>query len=79
MLVSRPEIEKSNRASAMAKTLLSRFSRLFKKAPRLRCPICNEPVPLETAKTDSDGKAVHEECYFQRIKLKRIRDGYGVF
>ena len=27
-------------------------------------PICNKPVPIETAKTDSDGKAIHEDCYF---------------
>ena len=56
---------------------LSRFSRLFKKAPSLRCAIFNKPVPLETAKTDSDGKAVHEDCYFIKIKLKRIKDGYA--
>jgi hypothetical protein len=55
----------------------SRFSRLFKRFPSLPCPICNRPVPLETAKTDSDGKAVHEDCYFIKIKLKRIKDGYA--
>lgn len=27
------------------------------------CPLCNEPVELETTKTNEDGKAVHEECY----------------
>jgi hypothetical protein len=63
----------------MTMPLVSRFSRLFRKAPRLPCPICKEPVRLEDAKTDADGKAVHEECYFQQVKLKRIRDGYGAF
>lgn len=29
----------------------------------LRCRICNLPVPVETAKTDSEGQAVHETCY----------------
>jgi hypothetical protein len=27
------------------------------------CSLCNEPVELETAKTDENGSAVHEECY----------------
>ena len=32
-------------------------------ASEFRCSLCNEPVELETAKTDEDGKVVHEECY----------------
>jgi len=31
--------------------------------PALQCSICRKPVPVETAKTDGHGKAVHEECY----------------
>jgi hypothetical protein len=27
------------------------------------CEICGKPLSLEVAKTDSKGKAVHEECY----------------
>jgi hypothetical protein len=27
------------------------------------CSICNEPVEINTAKTDEYGKAIHEECY----------------
>ena len=27
------------------------------------CSLCHETVKIETAKTDEDGKAVHEECY----------------
>jgi hypothetical protein len=27
------------------------------------CPLCNEPVELETTKTNEDEEAVHEECY----------------
>ena len=26
------------------------------------CPLCNEPVELETTKTNEDEEAVHEEC-----------------
>jgi hypothetical protein len=35
------------------------------------CVLCDNPVPLGTSKTDEDGKAVHEECYLLRIRLKR--------
>jgi hypothetical protein len=34
------------------------------------CSVCNEPVELRIAKTDEDGKAIHEECYVLRIQLK---------
>ena len=27
------------------------------------CPLCNEPVELETTKTNKDEELVHEECY----------------
>jgi hypothetical protein len=32
------------------------------------CSICNEPVDLKTAKTDEDGKGVHEECNVDRMR-----------
>jgi hypothetical protein len=31
------------------------------------CAICNAAVELESSMTDGDGKAVHEECYFQKL------------
>jgi len=34
------------------------------------CPICNQPVALETAKTDEHGQAIHEECYVVAVKLR---------
>jgi hypothetical protein len=34
---------------------------------RYFCAICNEPVVLQRAKYDEDGKAVHEECYLKKI------------
>jgi len=37
--------------------------------PLPACPICNAPVPLETAKTDEDGAAIHEQCYLLKVKL----------
>jgi len=35
-----------------------------------RCCICNDPVPLETSKTDEYGQALHEECYVLKLGLK---------
>jgi|HubBroStandDraft_4_1064222.scaffolds.fasta_scaffold220574_2 hypothetical protein len=36
--------------------------------PILRCRICRKSVPVETAKTDGEGQAVHEECYLLLLK-----------
>jgi hypothetical protein len=48
------------------------FLRFIRK-PRLpNCRICNEPVEVETAKTDENGKAVHEDCYVRVLRLKKI-------
>jgi hypothetical protein len=33
----------------------------------LLCSICDNPVQLETSKTDELGKAVHGECYVLKI------------
>jgi hypothetical protein len=32
-----------------------------------RCAICQQPVRLETAKSDERGQPVHEDCYLQRL------------
>jgi anti-sigma regulatory factor (Ser/Thr protein kinase) len=32
------------------------------------CGICNNPVLLETTKTDENGQAVHEECYVLKVR-----------
>jgi hypothetical protein len=36
----------------------------------LKCRICRKPVPVETAKTDDRGQAVHEECYIVSLTQK---------
>lgn len=42
------------------------------KGPALpACPICNKEVQLETAKRDEVGRAMHDECYFLRLNLRR--------
>jgi len=52
---------------------MPRFLRFIRNLRLPKCKICNEPVELETAKTDEDGKAVHEDCYGQRMmRLKEI-------
>jgi hypothetical protein len=35
------------------------------------CSICNEPVELEATKTNESGKAIHEECYVLKVRLKQ--------
>jgi hypothetical protein len=35
-----------------------------------RCDICELPVSLEAAKADEFGRAVHEECYALKMRLK---------
>jgi len=34
------------------------------------CSICGKCVPLQTSKTDENGKAVHEECYVSKVTSK---------
>ena len=36
-----------------------------------KCPLCNKPVDLRTAKTDENGKAIHGDCYAMRMKATR--------
>jgi hypothetical protein len=48
------------------------FPQLVLDAPHLpRCSLCERPVLLETSKTDEYGKAVHEECYALKTRLKQ--------
>jgi len=35
------------------------------------CFICGKSIPLEVAKTNDYGRAVHEECYVLRMKLEK--------
>ena len=41
-----------------------------KKTPVLVCWLCNKEIPLEIAKTDEYGQAIHEDCYLLRLHLK---------
>jgi hypothetical protein len=42
--------------------------------PIFECAICGKPVSLEESKVDAVGKAVHEDCYVSKIKMK-IKSG----
>lgn len=56
-----------------------KIQRLKQSGPQLgldasglpRCLLCGKPVPLDTSKTDENGKAIHEECYVLRMRLRR--------
>jgi hypothetical protein len=37
------------------------------------CSICNRTVETETATTDDDGKAVHEECWSLNMRLGQAK------
>jgi hypothetical protein len=36
-----------------------------------KCSHCGKPVPLENARIDGDGRAVHEECQSARLRESR--------
>ena len=38
----------------------------------LSCALCNQPVPIETANTDAQGRAVHSDCYAEKLAARRI-------
>jgi hypothetical protein len=65
-------------AGAMPFRLVSLLPRIFRpRPPTLLCTICNNPVPIETSRTDEYGQPVHEHCYLEKLRWKRIRDGYA--
>jgi hypothetical protein len=50
----------------------------------LNCAICNQPVTLETAKTDDNARTVHRRCYVLELLVKptqqpvnRVRNQYS--
>ena len=34
----------------------------------LICSVCGKRVNVETSKTDEEGRAVHEECYAEKVR-----------
>jgi hypothetical protein len=52
---------------------LSRIAQEEEKETALKCGVCQKPITLETTGicADEDGKAVHENCYIQRLLSSR--------
>jgi hypothetical protein len=46
----------------------------FLQPSKCCCPICARAVSLETANTDETGRAIHQECYLLKLKLKRASE-----
>ena len=44
------------------------------KDPAPICPLCGKPVELEKSNTDSDGAAVHEDCYAAKVAAKKRKE-----
>jgi hypothetical protein len=44
---------------------------MFSPAPPLICWVCNQPIQLETCKTDEHGNPVHEQCQFLRMAMAK--------
>jgi hypothetical protein len=42
------------------------------------CSLCDEPVEIETAKTDENGDAVHEDCYVVKMRPKKSRPRHAL-
>jgi hypothetical protein len=40
--------------------------------PLPTCPVCNEGVELEFSKTDEKGVAIHEDCYWRKIRITPV-------
>jgi hypothetical protein len=38
------------------------------------CWVCGNPVELEECNTDEEGRAVHEQCYVEKVK-RESEDG----
>jgi hypothetical protein len=50
----------------MAKSVMS-----FEWKTPTTCAICGRPISLEDSKVTEEGKAVHGECYFEKIKKQK--------
>ena len=48
-------------------------------SPEIRCALCSKPVDLGIDLcADENGKAVHEECYVQRITSSSSKPTVGI-
>lgn len=50
----------------IAKQVANEEARLW-KGRLVMCAICGSPVELEQCKSDENGDAVHDKCYFAKV------------
>jgi hypothetical protein len=58
--------ELSKQVQELVRLLAEKQDRLNHATPILQCAICDKSISLGHAKTDGDGKAVHEDCLVPR-------------
>jgi hypothetical protein len=44
------------------------------KSPKTKCAICGKPISPEDFNVKEDGKAVHAECYFEKIRKRKSEE-----
>jgi hypothetical protein len=59
------------RMNHLTRAFIAEMSRKVRQFALPNCSICYEPLDLKTAKTDEDGKGVHEECYVDRMLYRQ--------
>lgn len=76
---SRPRFAVAKEMFSMSLSPQNVPQKFKRKSPLLLlCRICGKPVAVETAKTDGDGKAIHEDCYVLKVKLEQAsKEGHG--
>jgi len=57
--------------SPVPRNAASAGTRFHRHIQVVRCSICEQPVSLESVKTDEYGRTIHEECYALKMKLKQ--------
>jgi hypothetical protein len=42
----------------------------------ITCALCGKPISLEGSKVTEDGKAVHGECYYEKIRKRKEQESW---
>jgi hypothetical protein len=67
-----PTVTPFSRKAPVPTQLPKTISTIFRTQPPQQhvCPICKEPINLRATVTDGVGRAVHAECFWDKIKRK---------
>jgi hypothetical protein len=60
------------RINHLTRAFIAEMSQKGRRAGSSHCGICNQPLDVKTAKTDEEGKGVHEECYVDRMRCDPV-------